>query len=427
MKRLFDINFYYLCVFLVAAGFNISVCGSTEAQLYINEIYFDPPGGLDSTREYIELRGTPDFSLDNHYLIFIENEDNAFQASNAGEIEHIFDLSGHAMGSNGFLTLRQKDSPYLVAPGATDLVNSGSGPGFGNGETSSIGSSDEPGTDSVFGQLENGGFTAMLIHNVSGSAPVLSFDLDTSNDGLDIPSGQTGWTIVDAIGYTEPGEAYTARYYAQINFGNEIPNTSVPPTDPNYFDPAEHLEPGATYIGLGFEIEYIGRYGNSTGHTAADWHVSNLTDNAAAGFVPGSSDFRQSVVGSHPQVGQLPPSGQATESNLQAPYGTILTNTLGARNYPFPPGDYNMDSVVDAADYVFWRNTVASGKTGAGLPADGDGNGMTDSADYDFWRAHFGGTFSSGSGMGAIAAPEPASWLIFVLALTVPALLRKRH
>ena len=48
---------------------------------------------------------------------------------------------------------------------------------------------------------------------------------------------------------------------------------------------------------------------------------------------------------------------------------------------PIMPGDFNNDQVVDAADYVVWR----------------DGLGSTYSkADYDGWKAHFGET----AGMG---------------------------
>ena len=62
----------------------------------------------------------------------------------------------------------------------------------------------------------------------------------------------------------------------------------------------------------------------------------------------------------------------------------------------FPPGDYNKDKVVDAADFVVWRHTF--GQIGAGLAADGDWSGEVDSGDYDVWRANFGQTAGSGSG-----------------------------
>ena len=45
------------------------------------------------------------------------------------------------------------------------------------------------------------------------------------------------------------------------------------------------------------------------------------------------------------------------------------------------PGDYNASGMVDAGDYVEWRN--AFGQAGAGLAADGNGDGLVNQADYD--------------------------------------------
>src|SRR5262245_55989275 len=62
---------------------------------------------------------------------------------------------------------------------------------------------------------------------------------------------------------------------------------------------AMRMEPGAEYVGLGYEVEYLGRWGKSTGQTPADWHVSNLTDNSGSGsagitLTPPVIDFRLS-------------------------------------------------------------------------------------------------------------------------------------
>jgi hypothetical protein len=58
--------------------------------------------------------------------------------------------------------------------------------------------------------------------------------------------------------------------------------------------------------------------------------------------------------------------------------------------YPFAPGDYNLDGVVDSADYVIWRKNegITSGATVT--QGDGDGNGMVDKTDYKVWREHYG-------------------------------------
>jgi T5SS/PEP-CTERM-associated repeat protein len=68
------------------------------------------------------------------------------------------------------------------------------------------------------------------------------------------------------------------------------------------------------------------------------------------------------------------------------------------------PGDYNQNGVVDAADYVVWR----------------DGLGTTyTQADYDVWRANFGQTIGSGTALPSadplsIAVPEPATWVMLL-------------
>jgi hypothetical protein len=58
---------------------------------------------------------------------------------------------------------------------------------------------------------------------------------------------------------------------------------------------------------------------------------------------------------------------------------------------PGIPGDFNMDTKVNAADYVLWRKNPA-----AFLPAD-----------YNTWRANFGVGGGSGSSVGTSQVPEP--------------------
>jgi hypothetical protein len=75
---------------------------------------------------------------------------------------------------------------------------------------------------------------------------------------------------------------------------------------------------------------------------------------------------------------------------------------------PPPAGDYNANSVADAADYVLWRHTLGSTTD---LRANGDDSGASagiiDQADYAVWRSHFGevaaaaGSAAGGAGLGA--------------------------
>lgn len=85
-------------------------------------------------------------------------------------------------------------------------------------------------------------------------------------------------------------------------------------------------------------------------------------------------------------------------------------------------GDYNLDGIVDAADFTVWRNSL--GRSGTNLPADGNGDGVVNATDFMLWKSNFGNT-SSGSGVltGGVV-PEPASCLSLVW---IAALVRVRR
>ena len=63
-------------------------------------------------------------------------------------------------------------------------------------------------------------------------------------------------------------------------------------------------------------------------------------------------------------------------------------------------GDHNADGIVDAADYVVWRNTDSGNPQG-----------------YIDWRNNFGATSASGQSFNT-AVPEPPTLLLTVLAFT---------
>jgi len=188
--------------------------------MFINEIYFDPPGMGDLVFEYIELRGTPGASLADHYLVFLENESSA--TSNAGAIEAYFDLGSLAVpsfGANGFLTLRQTGNVYTdLNPQSNNPQNTTDAFGWGiNG--SDVGWADEPG-GTFDGIIENSGFTAMLIQNNGGpnSAPAITaplIDLDQDDDAmLDSGTILDDWTVLDSIGVNAEASDISGFLYA---------------------------------------------------------------------------------------------------------------------------------------------------------------------------------------------------------------------
>ncbi len=392
--------------------------GLVPGELYINEIFFDPPGTTgDGLHEYVELRGTPELNLDHHYLVFLENEGqdggNGTISGNAGDIEAFFDLNGTALGTNGFLVLRQGafseslPNPYVVAPGTTDQLQDGFKTAWGNGAATSTVGWSSASTPPV---MENSGFTAFLIAvdpNAGGVAPVLGQDMDTGNDGLDaLP---TGWSIVDGIGLiNESDEAQFGRVYADINFG---------------FGQNSNLEPGAEYVPVNFELEYVARLGDSTGSTSGDWWVGNLTDDLRRpGFenLPDNPpDFRLSAADG-PGGDQ---TGSVEASTDQFEYATIVTNHLGASNLGVPvtsaiAGDYDDSGQVEQADLDFvlqnWGDTDVSDVTGwtnfAGLPGDSIG-GLVEQTELDMVLSNWGDTAAPDFAGASVPEPVAASAL----------------
>jgi hypothetical protein len=94
------------------------------------------------------------------------------------------------------------------------------------------------------------------------------------------------------------------------------------------------------------------------------------------------------------------------------------------------PGDYNNDQVVDAADYVVWRNNLG---TDFNLNGNGDESGgsagVVDAADYAWWRQHFGnsnpGAASTSLPGLASAVPEPHGLVLLVIGLFCSTVTRK--
>ncbi|MBH8572965.1 DUF4347 domain-containing protein [Nostocaceae cyanobacterium CENA369] len=219
----------------------------------INEILFDPPS-TDSPKEYIELRGTPGATIAaGTYLVGIEGD----SGTTAGTVKNIFDLSGKQFGSNGILVLLQKGNTYTVNSGANVVTNTGTGAGWGNGATSSLGH-----TGSTT-EIENGSVSFLLIK--TGTAPTLSTDIDSDNDGIADGSAYSNWTVLDSVSVLD-GTSTTDRAYGSIVFRKGA-SGSVPTN--------------ATVVDTSFIAGYVGRTGDTTGSTASDWVAS-----AVAGTAP---------------------------------------------------------------------------------------------------------------------------------------------
>lgn len=176
-----------------------------------------------------------------------------------------------------------------------------------------------------------------------------------------------------------------------------------------------------------------------------DWSAAGLAWNGANGIIAYTGDNLLASSGNREviatvvahEIGHnlgLPhtPNGQA---NLMSPMGTTqqltaeqISTVLKSTAYVKPlsqqlAGDYNHNSIVDAADYIVWRMTM--GQSGSGLAADGNENGRIDYGDFTTWRDHFGATMPVGSG-GVAATPEPTSVALLLLGAMMCGLLHTR-
>jgi hypothetical protein len=104
--------------------------------------------------------------------------------------------------------------------------------------------------------------------------------------------------------------------------------------------------------------------------------------------------------------------GTSNNSNLNlrfrsddATTGQRPTLTVQYTHFP-TQGDYNLDEVVDAADYVLWRKNPL---------------GIYGSAEYQVWRANFGDAVLPAG--APLPAPEPATGT-FCVTMTAMFLMR---
>lgn len=411
---------YRVRQFLATASLYLLATSTAHSQVYINEIYFDPPGGGDNFNEYIELRGTPSLSLQDHYLIFLENEIS--DTANPGTVDNIFDfgsITGDVtLGTNGYLTIRQGFNAYTtIAPGTTNLVNTGSTFTFGSGPSSTVGHTDE----GEGGVIENSGFTAMLVRVDSGAgglAPTIGQDLDADDDNeLDVATGAANWTILDSVGINSEADDINGMLYAPVNFSAGTPDGGI------------NVPAGAEAFDMGAEIEYIGRWGNSTGSTLADWHASNLSNDGGTGF-DGPDDFRQAA-----EPHGIGTPNQFVETSQGLPYGAVVTGTLGAPNRFSLDGDFtydvasdSFDGDVDGNDFLHWQQNfgfgvglgVTQGATATREHGDANRDRVVNGDDLAVWQTNYGQTVAPATAaLASQTIPEPGTLGLLLFGVVV--------
>jgi hypothetical protein len=117
-----------------------------------------------------------------------------------------------------------------------------------------------------------------------------------------------------------------------------------------------------------------------------------------------------------PLTGVIPAGAQQISLIVES-FTTAGDERVGIENLrllgtlPGLVGDYSGNGVVDAADYVLWRNNLGGNASSfAAGSRDPANTGPIGQGDYTSWRANFGKTLGLG---GAGAVPEPmTTWLI---------------
>jgi hypothetical protein len=147
------------------------------------------------------------------------------------------------------------------------------------------------------------------------------------------------------------------------------------------------------------------------GSVGAGWNVAG----GSSGLLLSESNVDGAVLANNGELNLSKAFDALAAQNLKFYYGlTDGTFVRGLVEYVAGSGgvtgDYNSNGIVDAADYVLWRNDTAGhgGATG-----------------YDTWRSNFGNT-SGGAGSGSAAVPEPAGVILVVFGWLAFGTLRRR-
>lgn len=152
--------------------FAIFLSTRLHAQVLMNEVKVNPPGN-DDPYEFIEIRGTPNATLNNIYVCVIEGD-----SSNPGVLDRVFRINNKTLGASGIM-LFASSLGYQGIP--DDCL-------FQDTLVFGI-----PG-----GIIENGSNTFAVFF--SPVPFVAGTDYDTTNDGtLELPPGAI---MLDAVGWT---------------------------------------------------------------------------------------------------------------------------------------------------------------------------------------------------------------------------------
>lgn len=421
-------------------GFALALGRDSNAQVFINEIVINPPGSFDSTREYVELLGTPNMKLDGYAFAMVSGTQSKFFPllsippipSTAAEVDEFFDLDGLSLGRNGILVIGiGQPANYPLSPDSN----------FVDWNTLWNGPLDVP------GKLQNDGSnTAFLLRNRPGETQADPFDPNgpvwVKDANVDLELTTPVFDPVDGVNKDQLGDGKLDQG-GLTSYGATMLDMRGKLTLGDLTDDLEIVDEVSYEHDKGWEYQVDGRHAD-VGVTAGglkERDVHALGD--PQGMNPDALtrvDYRTKGPGWAPAAGgtgQLP-SGKnwqdtATEQWIR---GEMLQASVGVG--PFPPFFYSVAPNVDpnaiqpfvtqtpawladgqGADFSF---ATANYQVMAGLvnplavpfiPGDADRDGDCDGDDVTALRARFGDAewiFSNGfSGCPEGTSTDPAT------------------
>jgi WD40 repeat protein len=266
-----------------------------------------------------------------------------------------------------------------------------------------------------------------------GGGNVARFNTDGSSAGspLALPSG--AGAEASSMAFASASELLVGSF---ANGGVAISNSDVS-AFPGYLVQPTPAITGATGLMIHDDYLYVSglfttsirRFALSNGQIDASWGITDVDFPQDLVTAPDGNGFLAGILGQFGGGGNI--SRYAFDGTLLGTFaahgGNGFTEATAFVVVPTSSvalnGDFNNDGVVDAADYVVWRNASAT----TTLPNDRT-PGVVDASDYADWRANFGKTQpASGTALGGNSVPEPASTLLLLLAIMSGITFRNRN
>jgi hypothetical protein len=293
-------------------------------------------------------------------------------------------------------------SNFAGAPNATGLADNANSEGGTNNVLFAIG------TSGTVPQVV-GNTSALTNSTIDGIAFATTGDAGITNDYRAYPKTNTigPTTLLAANSYANSATLYANLFPAVGAPSQQAGIASAFFTEPSGNNPMVGMTQAGAF-GFAWHKVVLTKNNNSVTWTVDDTLLATVD---ASALTLGGNNIALGVSDVNTGTARYPNLTFTVFDNL------VVTDIAAA---PGVAGDYNNNGVVDAADYVIWRNGGPLQNEVAGITP-----GTVTPEDYDAWRARFGNTSGAGSLSGG-AVPEPSSILLLAASACCLWMARKR-